>query len=63
MIRDEGGTPECQFAQWVDAVILVFSLESETSFQEIVSSYKKMNNFRHDIPVVLVGTQGERSRI
>lgn len=57
MIRDEAGAPEWQFAQWVDAVILVFSLENEASFQEILTFYKKMNNFRHDVPVVLVGTQ------
>lgn len=33
MIRDEAGSPEWQFAQWVDAVLLVFSLENEGSFQ------------------------------
>ncbi|OQR70902.1 centaurin-gamma-1A-like [Tropilaelaps mercedesae] len=57
MIRDEGGPPEWQFAQWVDAVLLVFSLENEGSFQEILAFYKKMRNFRSDVPVVLVGTQ------
>ncbi|XP_022658242.1 centaurin-gamma-1A-like isoform X2 [Varroa jacobsoni] len=57
MIRDEAGSPEWQFAQWVDAVLLVFSLENEGSFQEILAFYKKMRNFRNDVPVVLVGTQ------
>lgn len=27
-------------------------------FQEILAFYKKMRNFRNDVPVVLVGTQG-----
>ncbi|XP_028969101.1 centaurin-gamma-1A [Galendromus occidentalis] len=57
MIRDEAGAPEWQFAQWVDAVLLVFSLENEVSFQEILSFYKKMRNFRMDVPVILIGTQ------
>ncbi|KAM7365811.1 hypothetical protein PAMP_016716 [Pampus punctatissimus] len=35
LIRDEGGPPEAQFALWVDAVIFVFSLEDEISFQTV----------------------------
>ncbi|KAK1876896.1 Arf-GAP with GTPase ANK repeat and PH domain containing protein 1 [Dissostichus eleginoides] len=38
LIRDEGGPPEAQFALWVDAVIFVFSLEDEISFQTLSES-------------------------
>ncbi|XP_058889984.1 arf-GAP with GTPase, ANK repeat and PH domain-containing protein 1 isoform X4 [Acipenser ruthenus] len=59
LIRDEGGPPETQFALWVDAVIFVFSLEDEISFQTVYHYYSRMANYRNtaDIPMVLVGTQ------
>ncbi|XP_041119376.1 arf-GAP with GTPase, ANK repeat and PH domain-containing protein 1 isoform X4 [Polyodon spathula] len=59
LIRDEGGPPETQFALWVDAVIFVFSLEDEISFQTVYHYYSRMGNYRNpaDIPMVLVGTQ------
>ncbi|XP_071419101.1 arf-GAP with GTPase, ANK repeat and PH domain-containing protein 1 isoform X6 [Pithys albifrons albifrons] len=59
LIRDEGGPPEAQFAMWVDAVIFVFSLEDEVSFQTVYHYYSRMAAFRSagDIPMVLVGTQ------
>ncbi|XP_041118354.1 arf-GAP with GTPase, ANK repeat and PH domain-containing protein 1-like isoform X3 [Polyodon spathula] len=59
LIRDEGGPPETQFALWVDAVIFVFSLEDEISFQTLYHYYSRMGNYRNpaDIPMVLVGTQ------
>uniref|UniRef100_A0A3B3SKQ5 Arf-GAP with GTPase, ANK repeat and PH domain-containing protein 1 n=1 Tax=Paramormyrops kingsleyae TaxID=1676925 RepID=A0A3B3SKQ5_9TELE len=59
LIRDEGGPPEAQFALWVDAVIFVFSLEDEISFQTVYHYYSRMANYRNtaDIPLVLVGTQ------
>ncbi|XP_061463646.1 arf-GAP with GTPase, ANK repeat and PH domain-containing protein 1 isoform X2 [Rhineura floridana] len=59
LIRDEGGPPEAQFAMWVDAVIFVFSLEDEISFQTVYHYYSRMANYRNtnDIPMVLVGTQ------
>ncbi|RWS17885.1 centaurin-gamma-1A-like protein [Dinothrombium tinctorium] len=59
LLRDEGGPPEMQFSCWVDAVILVFSLEDEASFNVAQNYYIKMSNFRHngDIPIILVGTQ------
>ncbi|CAG0902052.1 unnamed protein product [Darwinula stevensoni] len=59
LIRDEGGPPEFQFTAWVDAVIFVFSLENEASFNAIYNYYSKMSNFRHpsEIPIILVGTQ------
>ncbi|CAL1534810.1 unnamed protein product [Lymnaea stagnalis] len=59
LIRDEGGTPEMQFTHWVDAVIFVFSLENEMSFQAVHSHYAKMRQYRDtkEIPLILVGTQ------
>ncbi|KAJ8255930.1 hypothetical protein COCON_G00197940 [Conger conger] len=59
LIRDEGGPPEAQFALWVDAVIFVFSLEDEISFQTVYHYYSRMANYRHtaEVPLVLVGTQ------
>ncbi|XP_045150964.1 arf-GAP with GTPase, ANK repeat and PH domain-containing protein 1 isoform X2 [Echinops telfairi] len=59
LIRDEGGPPEGQFAMWVDAVIFVFSLEDEISFQTVYHYYSRMANYRNtgEIPLVLVGTQ------
>ncbi|XP_052806798.1 centaurin-gamma-1A-like isoform X3 [Mya arenaria] len=59
LIRDEGGIPEMQFTQWVDAVIFVFSLENEVSFQSVYQYYLKMTHFRNtaEIPLILVGTQ------
>ncbi|XP_047702362.1 arf-GAP with GTPase, ANK repeat and PH domain-containing protein 1 isoform X3 [Prionailurus viverrinus] len=59
LIRDEGGPPEAQFAMWVDAVIFVFSLEDEISFQTVYHYYSRMATYRNtsEIPLVLVGTQ------
>ncbi|XP_024144833.1 arf-GAP with GTPase, ANK repeat and PH domain-containing protein 1 isoform X1 [Oryzias melastigma] len=59
LIRDEGGPPEAQFALWVDAVIFVFSLEDEISFQTVYHYYNRLANFRNttELPLVLVGTQ------
>ncbi|XP_016989619.1 centaurin-gamma-1A isoform X1 [Drosophila rhopaloa] len=59
LIRDEGGAPEMQFAGWVDAVIFVFSLENEGSFNTVYNYYTKMAHFRNgqEIPMILVGTQ------
>uniref|UniRef100_A0A0M3KFX8 Centaurin-gamma-1A (inferred by orthology to a D. melanogaster protein) n=1 Tax=Anisakis simplex TaxID=6269 RepID=A0A0M3KFX8_ANISI len=60
LIRDEGsGVPEYQFAQWIDAVIFVFSLESQDSFETVLHYYNQMAKYRNlsDVPVLLVGTQ------
>ncbi|KAL5010703.1 hypothetical protein ScPMuIL_013008 [Solemya velum] len=59
LIRDEGGAPEMQFTHWVDAIIFVFSLENEMSFQAVYSYYAKMAHYRNsvEIPLILVGTQ------
>jgi len=45
----------------VDAVIFVFSLENEFSFQSVYQYYLKMTHFRNtaEIPLILVGTQGK----
>lgn len=50
-----------QFSAWVDAVIFVFSLENEASFNAIYNFYTKFVHFRNssEIPIILVGTQGE----
>lgn len=50
-----------QFALWVDAVIFVFSLEDEISFQTVYHYYSRMANYRNtaEVPLVLVGTQGK----
>lgn len=44
----------------MDAVLLVFSLESEDSFSRVCSYYNRMCSFRNmiDVPKVLVGVQG-----
>ncbi|XP_077994090.1 arf-GAP with GTPase, ANK repeat and PH domain-containing protein 1-like [Glandiceps talaboti] len=59
LIRDEGGSPEHQFCSWVDAIILVFSVEDESSFNTLYNFYAKIAHFRNtsDLPMILVGTQ------
>ncbi|XP_037296680.1 centaurin-gamma-1A [Manduca sexta] len=59
LIRDEGGSPEMQFTAWVDAVIFVFSLENEISYNTVSNYFNKMSHYRNsaEIPIILVGTQ------
>ncbi|XP_066583688.1 centaurin-gamma-1A isoform X2 [Prorops nasuta] len=59
LIRDEGGVPESQFSTWIDALLLVFSLENEESFSIVCSFYNRMCSFRNmaDVPKILVGVQ------
>ncbi|XP_069013644.1 arf-GAP with GTPase, ANK repeat and PH domain-containing protein 3 isoform X1 [Embiotoca jacksoni] len=59
LIRDEGGPPELQFAAWVDAVVFVFSLEDEISFQTVYNYFLRLASYRNtaEVPMVLVGTQ------
>ena len=54
-----------QFTSWVDAVIFVFSLENEASFNAIYNYYAKMCQYRNmqEIPLILVGTQGKYNNI
>ncbi|KAG7519986.1 arf-GAP with GTPase, ANK repeat and PH domain-containing 1-like isoform X2 [Solea senegalensis] len=61
LIREEAGPPDAQFSSWVDAVILVFSLENEASFQDLYQLYSQLVAFRTDIPVIVVGTQDKIS--
>ncbi|XP_038159446.1 arf-GAP with GTPase, ANK repeat and PH domain-containing protein 1-like [Cyprinodon tularosa] len=63
IIREETELPGPQFASWVDAVILVFSLENETSFQEVYKFYHQLSLHRPitEIPFVVVGTQDKIS--
>uniref|UniRef100_A0A674PLS8 Arf-GAP with GTPase, ANK repeat and PH domain-containing protein 3 n=1 Tax=Takifugu rubripes TaxID=31033 RepID=A0A674PLS8_TAKRU len=59
LIRDEGGPPELQFAAWVDAVVFVFSLEDEISFQTVYNYFLRLSSYGNtaEVPMVLVGTQ------
>ncbi|KAL4001723.1 putative GTPase activating protein for Arf family protein [Acanthocheilonema viteae] len=60
LIRDEGSAPpDYQFAQWVDAVIFVFSLESQESIETALHYYEQMAKYRNinEIPVMMVATQ------
>ncbi|XP_043978327.1 arf-GAP with GTPase, ANK repeat and PH domain-containing protein 1-like [Gambusia affinis] len=63
IIREETEPPGPQFASWVDAVILVFSLENEASFQEVYKFYHQLSLHRPvtEIPFVVVGTQDKIS--
>nr|XP_033943173.1 arf-GAP with GTPase, ANK repeat and PH domain-containing protein 2 isoform X1 [Pseudochaenichthys georgianus] len=61
LIREEPGPPDAQFSSWVDAVILVFSLENESSFQELYQLYSQLSKHRSDVPVIVVGTQDKIS--
>ncbi|XP_034555628.1 arf-GAP with GTPase, ANK repeat and PH domain-containing protein 2-like [Notolabrus celidotus] len=63
LIREETELPDAQFASWVDAVILVFSLENETSFQEVYKIYHQLAIHRpvSEIAFIVVGTQDKIS--
>uniref|UniRef100_A0A8C8D985 Small monomeric GTPase n=1 Tax=Oncorhynchus tshawytscha TaxID=74940 RepID=A0A8C8D985_ONCTS len=63
LIREEAALPDAQFSNWVDAVVLVFSLENEASFQEVYKLYSQLNTLRStaEIPLVVVGTQDKIS--
>ncbi|XP_029906691.1 arf-GAP with GTPase, ANK repeat and PH domain-containing protein 1-like isoform X2 [Myripristis murdjan] len=63
IIREETGLQGAQFANWVDAVILVFSLENEASFQEVYRIYNQLGMHRPitEIPFIVVGTQDKIS--
>ncbi|XP_053171293.1 arf-GAP with GTPase, ANK repeat and PH domain-containing protein 1-like [Scomber japonicus] len=63
IIREETELPSAQFASWVDAIILVFSLENESSFLEVYKIYHQLSIHRPvtEIPFVVVGTQDKIS--
>ncbi|XP_074835609.1 arf-GAP with GTPase, ANK repeat and PH domain-containing protein 2 isoform X3 [Carettochelys insculpta] len=63
LIREEGGAPDAKFASWVDAVVFVFSLENEGSFQQVAQYYSLLSSYRSpsEVAVALVGTQDKIS--
>lgn len=63
LIREESSLPSLQFSNWVDAVIMVFSLENEASFQEVYKNFSELSAHRStdDIPIIIVGTQDKIS--
>ncbi|NWX40149.1 AGAP2 protein, partial [Steatornis caripensis] len=50
-----------QFASWADAVIFVFSLENESTFEEVTQLHALLSGYRgtSEVALALVGTQGE----
>ncbi|KAJ8258229.1 hypothetical protein GJAV_G00194590 [Gymnothorax javanicus] len=63
LIREELMLSDALFCSWVDAVILVFSLENEASFQEVYKNYSHLCAHRNitEIPLIVVGTQDKIS--
>ncbi|NXF93356.1 AGAP2 protein, partial [Eubucco bourcierii] len=63
LIREEGGAPDAKFASWADAVILVFSLENESSFQEVCQLHALLSAHHGatEVALALVGTQDKIS--
>ncbi|XP_049653662.1 arf-GAP with GTPase, ANK repeat and PH domain-containing protein 2 isoform X2 [Accipiter gentilis] len=63
LIREEGGAPDAKFASWVDAVIFVFSLENESSFEEVTQLHALLSGYRgtSEVALALVGTQDKIS--
>ncbi|KAG9260432.1 arf-GAP with GTPase, ANK repeat and PH domain-containing protein 1 [Astyanax mexicanus] len=59
LMREEPGLPDPEFCSWVDGVILVFSLENESSFLEVYNIYRQLSLHRNiaEIPFIVVGTQ------
>ncbi|NXS53298.1 AGAP2 protein, partial [Brachypteracias leptosomus] len=48
-----------QFASWADAIIFVFSLENESSFEEVMQMHALLSSYRatSEVALALVGTQ------
>ncbi|XP_073731590.1 arf-GAP with GTPase, ANK repeat and PH domain-containing protein 2 isoform X5 [Misgurnus anguillicaudatus] len=63
LIREESGPPSAQFCNWLDGVIMVFSLENEGSFQDVYKNYSELSMHRNiaEIPIIAVGTQDKIS--
>ncbi|KAI7794436.1 arf-GAP with GTPase, ANK repeat and PH domain-containing protein 2 isoform X1 [Triplophysa rosa] len=63
LIREESGPPSAQFCNWLDGVILVFSLENEASFQDVYKNYSELSKHRNiaEMPIIAVGTQDKIS--
>ncbi|NXU51537.1 AGAP2 protein, partial [Turnix velox] len=52
-----------QFCSWAEGVLFVFSLESESSFQEVSRLYQQLSGFpgANHVVLALVGTQDKIS--
>uniref|UniRef100_A0A671N334 Arf-GAP with GTPase, ANK repeat and PH domain-containing protein 1-like n=1 Tax=Sinocyclocheilus anshuiensis TaxID=1608454 RepID=A0A671N334_9TELE len=63
LIREESGPPSAQICNWLDGVILVFSMENEASFQDVYKNYSELSAHRNiaEIPIIAVGTQDKIS--
>ncbi|KAM6233474.1 LOW QUALITY PROTEIN: arf-GAP with GTPase, ANK repeat and PH domain-containing protein 1-like [Porphyrio hochstetteri] len=63
LIREEGGAPDAKFASWADAVIFVFSLENESSFEEVTQLHELLSGYQgsSEVALALVGTQDKIS--
>ncbi|XP_065141369.1 arf-GAP with GTPase, ANK repeat and PH domain-containing protein 2 isoform X5 [Paramisgurnus dabryanus] len=63
LIREESGPPSAQFCNWLDGLIMVFSLENEGSFQDVYKNYSELSMHRNiaEIPIIAVGTQDKIS--
>uniref|UniRef100_A0A8C3JNV2 ArfGAP with GTPase domain, ankyrin repeat and PH domain 2 n=1 Tax=Calidris pygmaea TaxID=425635 RepID=A0A8C3JNV2_9CHAR len=63
LIREEGGPPDAKFASWADAVIFVFSLENESSFEEVTQLHALLSGYQgtSEVALALVGTQDKIS--
>ncbi|XP_061871483.1 arf-GAP with GTPase, ANK repeat and PH domain-containing protein 2 [Colius striatus] len=63
LIREEGGAPDAKFASWADAVVFVFSLENESSFEEVTRLHALLSACQAagDMVLALVGTQDKIS--
>ncbi|KAM5288832.1 arf-GAP with GTPase, ANK repeat and PH domain-containing protein 2 isoform 3-T3 [Ctenodactylus gundi] len=61
LIREEAGAPDAKFSGWADAVIFVFSLEDENSFQAVSHLHGQLSSLRGEgrggLALALVGTQ------
>ncbi|XP_066114939.1 arf-GAP with GTPase, ANK repeat and PH domain-containing protein 2 isoform X2 [Saccopteryx bilineata] len=61
LIREEAGAPDAKFSGWADAVIFVFSLEDENSFQAVSRLHGQLSSLRGEgrggLALALVGTQ------
>ena len=61
LIREEAGAPDAKFSGWADAVIFVFSLEDESSFQAVSRLHGQLSSLRGEgrggLALALVGTQ------
>ncbi|CAL8366893.1 unnamed protein product [Lota lota] len=60
-VNDPRGNPPSRCKCWVDAVLLVFSLENEGSFLELYQLYSQLHTHRADLPIIVVGTQDKIS--